>query len=160
MYTTAGLSTVWSQSVSEWNGTGPHAGMQASLFRSHAREEMAAAEAALTQATSAFQQGFSKNSQVNGLLQDAIAAHDAGLREYDNWDYRGVLSSAEKSLSLTSQSLALMGQAGSIHDPLEIKPPAPEMKFRPEIDSVQIEQALKSLTMERYQQGARLLSAH
>ncbi len=160
MYTTAGLSTVWSQSVSEWNGTGPHAGMQASLFRSHAREEMGAAEAALTQATSAFQQGFSKNSQIYGLLQGAIAAHDAGLRQYDNWDYRDVLFSAEKSMSLISKSLVLMGQAGSIHDPLEIKPLAPEMKFRPAIDSVQIEQALKSLTLERYQQGARLLNAH
>lgn len=160
MYTTAGLSTVWSQSVSEWNGTGPHAGMQASLFRSHAREEMAAAEAALTQANSAFQQGFSKNAQINGLLQRAVSAHDAGLREYDNWDYRGVLSSAEEALALTSQSLALMGQPGLVHDPLEIKPPAPEMTFQPVIDSAQIEKALKSLTMDRYRQGVRLLSAH
>jgi len=160
MYTTAGLSTVWSQSVSEWNGTGPHAGMQASLFRSHAREEMAAAETALTQATAAFQAGFSKSPQIYGLLQGAITAHDAGLREYDNWDYRGVLFSAEESLSLTGKALALMGQAGSIHDPLEIKPLAAEMSFRPSIDSAQIEQALKWLTMERYKQGVRLLSAH
>jgi hypothetical protein len=160
MYTTAGLSTVWSQSVSEWNGTGPHDGMQASLFRSHAREEMAAAETALTQATAAFKQGFSKNSQIWGLLQRAITAHDTGLREYDNWDYRGVLFSAEYSLSLISKALALMGQGGTIHDPLEIKPPAPDMSFQPAIDSAQIEQSLKSLTMERYQQGVRLMSAH
>ena len=160
MYTTAGLSTVWSQSVSEWNGTGPHAGMQASLFRSHAREEMAAAETALTQATAALQAGFSKNSQIYGLLQSAIAAHDAGLREYDNWDYRGVLFSAEQSLSLTSKALALMGQAGMIHDPLEIKPLGPEMSFRPAIDSTQIEKALRLLTAERYKQGVRFLSAH
>lgn len=160
MYTTAGLSTVWSQSVSEWNGTGPHAGMQASLFRSHAREEIAAAEAALTQAISALQRGFSKNSQINGLLQSAVKAHDAGLREYDNWDYRAVLFSAEESLSLVSKSLALMGQPGLIHDPMDIKPLAPEMNFRPAIDSVQIEQALKSLSIDRYKQGVRLLSAH
>jgi hypothetical protein len=160
MYTTAGLSTLWSQSVSEWNGTGPHAGMQASLFRSHAREEMAAAEAALNQATSAFQRGFSKNAQINGLLNSAVKAHDTGLREYDNWDYRAVLLSAEEALSLTSKSLALMGQPGLIHDPLEIKPLAPEMSFQPMIDSAQIEKALKSLSMERYQKGVRFLSAH
>jgi hypothetical protein len=160
MYTTAGLSTVWSQSVSEWNGTGPHAGMQASLFRSHAREEMAAAEAALTQAASAFQQGFSKNAQIQGLIEQAIAAQAAALHQYDNWDYPGVLNSAEQSLSLTIRSLALMGQAGSLHDPLEIKPPAPETSFHPAIDSVQLEQALKSLTLERYKQGVRVLSAH
>jgi hypothetical protein len=160
MYTTAGLSTVWSQSVSEWNGTGPHAGMQASLFRSHAREEMAAAEAALTQATAAFQQGFSKSAQIAGFLQRAITAHDVGLRDYDNWDYRGVLFSAEESLSLTSKALSQMGQPGLIHDPLEIKPPAPEMSFQPEIDGAQIEKALKSLTTERYKQAVRLLSAH
>jgi hypothetical protein len=134
--------------------------MQASLFRSHAREEMAAAEAALTQAIAAFQQGFSKNAQIAGLLQRAITAHDAGLREYDNWDYRGVLFSAEESLSLTSKAMNQMGQAGSIHDPLDIKPPAPEMSFQPAIDSAQIEKALKSLAMERYKQAVRLLSAH
>ncbi len=160
MYTTAGLSTVWSQSVSEWNGTGPHAGMQASLFRSHAREEMSAAETALTQATAAFQAAFSKNSQINGVLQMAVAAHDAGLRAYDNWDYRGVLFSAEQSLSLISKSMALMGQPGSIHDPLEIKPLAPELSFQPAVDSAQIEKALKSLTVDRYKQAVRLLSAH
>ena len=160
MYTTAGLSTIWSQSVSEWNGAGPHAGMQASLFRSHAREEMAAAEAALTQATAAFQQSFSKNAQIAGFLQRAITAHDAGLRDYDNWDYRGVLLSAEESLSLTSKALAQMGLPGLIHDPLEIKPPAPEMRFQPEIDGAQIEKALKSLTTERYKQAVRLLGAH
>jgi hypothetical protein len=159
MYTTAGPSTLLSQSVSEWNGTGPHAGMQASLFRSHAREEMAA-EAALNQATSAFQRDFSKNAQINGLLHSAVKAHDTGLREYDNWDYRAVLFSAEEALSLTSKSLALMGQPGLIHDPLEIKPLAPEMSFQPMIDSAQIEKALKSLSMERYQQGVRFLSAH
>jgi hypothetical protein len=160
MYTTAGLSTVWSQSVSEWNGTGPHAGMQAGLFRSHAREEMSAAETALTQATAAFQAAFSKNSQINGVLQMAVAAHDAGLRAYDNWDYRGVLFSAEQSLALISKSMALMGQPGSIHDPLQIKPLAPELRFQPAVDSAQIEKALKSLTVDRYKQAVRLLSAH
>jgi len=77
MYTTAGLSTVWSQSVSEWNGTGPHAGMQASLFRSHARGEMAAAEAALTQATSAFQQQALKSLTMERYQQGArlLSAH-------------------------------------------------------------------------------------
>ena len=83
-----------------------------------------------------------------------------GFAHYDNWDYRGVLFSAEQSLSLTSKSMALMGQPGSIHDPLEIKPLAPEMSFQPEIDGAQIEKALKSLTMERYKQAVRLLSAH
>ncbi len=160
MYTTAGLSTVWSQSVSEWNGTGPHAGMQATLFRSHAREEMAAAETALAQATAAFQQGYSKNSQIQGLLQGAVQAHDAGLRQYDNWDYRGVLNSAAQSLSLTSQSLALMGQAGKIYDPLQINPLSPNLSFRPAIDSAELTKALRSITLERYKQGLRLLSAH
>lgn len=160
MYTTAGLSTVWSQSVSEWNGTGPHAGMQATLFRSHAREEMAAAETAMTQAAAAFRQGFSNNSQVQGLLQRAVQAHDAGLRQYDSWDYLGVLNSAEQSLSFTSKALAMMGQAGTIHDPLEIKPLPADVSFHPAIDSAQIEKALQSLTLERYKQGVRLLGAH
>jgi hypothetical protein len=53
-----------------------------------------------------------------------------------------------------------MGLPGLIHDPLEIKPPAPEMRFQPEIDGAQIEKALKSLTTERYKQAVRLLGAH
>ena len=116
--------------------------------------------AALTHATSAFRRSFSKDSQINALLQGAITAHDAWLREYDNWDYRGVLFSAEESLSLISKSLALMGQAGLLHYPLEIKPLAAEMSFRPTVDSLQIEQAMKSLAMERCQQGVRFLDAH
>ncbi len=120
MYTTAGLTTVWSQSVSDWNGAGPHAGMQATLFRSHAREEMAAAETALTQAITIFQQGFSGNAQIRGLLQRAKDAHDAGLRKYDVWDYRGVLNSAMLSLSMTSQALLQMGRPGQVYDPLRI----------------------------------------
>jgi hypothetical protein len=160
MYTTAGVSTVWSQSVSEWNGTGPHAGMQASLFRSHSREEMAAAETALTQATAAFRQGFSKNAQVSAILQRAVAAHDTGLRQYDNWDYRGVLNSAQQSLSFVSESLALMGQADTIYDPLQIKAPSTHSSFHPSIDNAKTAEALKSLTLEHYRQGMRLLSAH
>ena len=160
MYTTAGLSTVWSQSVSEWNGTGPHAGMQATLFRSHAREEMAAAETALSQATSAFRQTSPKNAKTLALLLSAIAAHDAGLRQYDNWDYLGALNAAVQSLSLTSQSLDLMGQGGQIFDPLQIDPAAPHWNFHSDIDSTGIEKALKSLTLEHYKQGLRLLGAH
>ena len=160
MYTTAGLSTVWSQSVSEWNGSGPHAGMQASLFRSHAREEMMAAETALTQAAAAFRQGFSHNLLIQGLLQTAVQIHDAGLHQYDNWDYRGVLLSAEESLSFTSKALTLMGQAETIHDPLAIKPAAHEVAFQPSIGGAEVEKALKSITLERYKEGVRLLSAH
>ncbi len=148
MYSTAGLSTMWSQSASEWNGTGPHAGMQATMFRSHAREEMAAAENGLAQATTLFQQGFPKNGEVLGLLLRAVVAHDAGLRQYDSWDYRGVLNSAEQSLSLTSQAFRLMGQADKIYDPLQINAVAQGSSFHPSIDSAQIEKALKSLTVE------------
>jgi hypothetical protein len=160
MYTTAGLSTVWSQSASEWNGAGPHAGMQATLFRSHAREEMAAAETALAQATTLFQQGFPKNGGILGLLQRAVGAHDDGLRQYDNWDYRGVLNSAEQSLSLTSRALAMMGQPGKVYDPLQINPLSDGSHFRGTIDAAEIERALKSINLEHYKQGLRLLSAH
>ena len=150
MYTTAGLSTVWSQSVSEWNGMGPHAGMQATLFRSHAREEMAAAETALAQAIALFEQGFSEKAQVLGLLRQSIAAHDAGLRKYDGWDYLGALNSATQSLSLTSQALAQMGHPGQIFDPLQIDTISTESNIRPVIGSGTVEQALKSIAVERY----------
>jgi hypothetical protein len=160
MYTTAGLSTVWSQSVSEWNGAGPHAGMQATLFRSHAREEMAAAEDALAQATAAFQQAFPANPGVLGLLLQAAQAHDAGLKQYDDWDYRGVLNSAMQSLSLTSRALALLGQGGKIHDPLQIPASAFESRALPSIDRATVDRALKSLTVEQFREGSLLLSAH
>ncbi len=114
MYTTAGLSTVWSQSVSEWNGVGPMPGCRQHYSARMPEREMAAAEAALTTAITAFEQGFSGNAQVLGLLRQAIVAHDGGLREYDAWDYRGVLSSATQALSLSSQALEKMGHPGQI----------------------------------------------
>lgn len=160
MYTTAGLSTMWSRSVSEWNGIGPHAGMQATLFRSHAREEMAAAETALAQVTATFQQGFSGNAQILGLLQRAVEAHEAGLRQYDNRDYLAVMDSAMQALSLTSQSLTLMGRAGQVYDPLRINPLPADSSLHPAIDSAELERALQSITREQYQRGLLLLGAH
>jgi hypothetical protein len=160
MYTTAGLSTVWSQSVSEWNGVAPHAGMQSSLFRSHAREEMAAAETALTQAIATYQQGFSSNQGVLALLRLAAVAHDTGLARYDRWDYRGVLDSAMQSLSLTSRALAQMGQSGKLYDPLQVQPATFAARSFPALDRPTVEKALQSLTVEQYKQGSLLLNAH
>ena len=121
---------------------------------------MTAAETALAQAISVFQQGSPKTPEVQGLLQRAVEAHDAGLRQYDNWDYRGVLNSAVQSLSLTSQSLVLMGQGGKIYDPLRINPLSPNSSLHMAIDNAELERALKSMTFEHYKQGLRLLSAH
>ena len=160
MYTTAGLSTVWSQSVSEWNGVGPHAGMQASLFRSHAREEMAAAEAALNESITTFEQGFSNNGQVLGLLRQAIAAHNAGLAAYDIWDYQRALSSAIQALSLCSQALMKMGHSGEIYDPLQINAPAIDLHVRVSTDTATVEKALRSMTIEQHKQSSLMLGAH
>lgn len=160
MYTTAGLSTVWSQSVSDWNGAGPHAGMQATLFRSHAREEMAAAEAALAQAIAIFEQGFSANGTIQGLLEQAIQVHDAGLGKYDAWDYRGVLNSAMQSLSLASHALALMGHSGQVYDPEQISAPAGEASIHSVIDGEVIRRALKSVTIDGYKKSGILFRAH
>jgi hypothetical protein len=160
MYTTAGLSTVWSQSVSEWNGVGPHAGMQATLFRSHAREEMAAAETALNEAITTFEQGFSGNGEVLGLLRQATAVHDVGLREYDAWDYQGALSSAVQALSLSSQALTKMGDSGQIYDPLQMNPPPLASHVRVAIDTLAVEKVLRSMTIEQHKQASLVLNAH
>jgi hypothetical protein len=117
-YTTLGVSTVWGQIISEWNGVGPQAGMQATLHRSHAREEIAAGENHLAYAIEKFKDEFSLNQQIKSLLKDALAMHDLALSNYDDWDYEAAIESAMRVLSFTDQALTLMGEPDRIHDPL------------------------------------------
>ena len=121
---------------------------------------MAAAETALNEAITTFEQGFSDNGQVLGLLRLAIAAHDAGLGEYDIWDYQGVLSSAMQALSLSSQALTKMGHSGQTYDPLQIHPPPLDSHVRVTIDMLAVENALRSITIEQHKQGSLVLNAH
>ncbi len=134
--------------------------MQATLFRSHAREEMAAAESELAQAIGLFLGGFSQNSPIRGLLRQAVLAQTAGLQRYDGWNYVGVLNSAMQVLSLTNQAFTLMGAPGKIHDPLQAKfTSVLPSRFRP-VNRLNLEAVTRSMTLTQYQRGLLLLSAH
>jgi hypothetical protein len=125
MYTTVGVSTVWGPITSEWNGVGPQAGMGATLHRSHAREELAAAERHLSYAISRFESSFPQEVEPRRLLGAALQAHGLALKRYDDWDYEGALREAMRVLSLLDQALTRMGEPERIHDPLtEVTAPA------------------------------------
>ncbi|MCO4770487.1 MAG: hypothetical protein KDA24_10700 [Deltaproteobacteria bacterium] len=121
MYTTLGQSHVWGQVAGDWNGVAPHAGMQNTMFRSHAREEMAAAEVAIQAALDLA--GPSPDSTLNAILNQAIQAHGQGKAAYDDWDYRVTIDQAMLALSLADLALTSLGEPDLVHDPLMIVPP-------------------------------------
>jgi hypothetical protein len=122
MYTTLGVSSLWGQSTSDWNGVGPHAGMQATLLRSHVREEVLGLEAELDYAISLWVSINEKPKKggdpVEKLLKEAIKQHEKMKKKYDEWAYKDALYSALEALSLVDQALALMGEPDRIHDPI------------------------------------------
>jgi hypothetical protein len=117
MYTTLGVSSLWCQCTSDWNGVGPHAGMQATLLRSHVREEAWGVEAELDYAITLYRNSDTDKG-VENLLEDAIKQHQEMKKHYDQWDYKAALYSALQALSLVDQALTLMGEPDRIHDPI------------------------------------------
>ena len=98
--------------------------MQATLLRSHVREEARAAEAELEYAISAWEQNdpgnkHGRKKHVKKLLKDAIKEHRKMKKLYDAWNYKAALFSAMKTLSLVDQALTAMDEPDRIHDPIE-----------------------------------------
>jgi hypothetical protein len=161
MYTTLGESTVWGQIVSEWNGVGPHAGMQATLFRSHAREEIHAGEVHLSHAIDRYESLFAPDKAIGNLLSEALEAHDTALDRYDKWEYRGAIDAALTVLSLTDQALTAMWEPDRIHDPLA--PPQAERVAAATSVPVGGGTALLErlqLTLTQYQKALEVLDPH
>ena len=118
MYTTLGVSSLWGQCSSDWNGVGPHAGMQATLLRSHVREEAHAAETELEHAIERYKQSYADDHQVRQLLHAAIGKHHTMKGLYGDWEYKEALFAAMEVLSLVDEALASMGEPDRIHDPI------------------------------------------
>jgi hypothetical protein len=128
-YTTAGISTVWGQTTSEWNSVSAQTGTRDSVLRAGAREIMADAETYLTHAL----QKVEKEQpvpRVRGLLEVALAEHRRALERYDAWEYEDVLGLAQRMMSLTDRALTLMGEGDLIHDPLELRAGRPSIYGR------------------------------
>jgi len=116
-YTTAGISTVWGQTTSEWNSVSAQTGTRDSVLRAGAREMMADAEGYLGHAVEKLQTG-AQDGRVRALLEAAVETHKLATDRYDDWEYDKVLSLAQRLLSLTDQALTIMGEPDLIHDPL------------------------------------------
>ena len=93
--------------------------MRASLWRSHAREAMAASETRMTQSIELWR-AAGRPSAVRTQLNHAAAAHALALASHDDTDYGGVLSRAMEALSATDAALTALGQPDVIHDPMAI----------------------------------------
>lgn len=120
-YTTLGVSTVWGQVTSEWNGIAPQSGMQATLFRSHAREEIDAAEELLSEAIDR-SGALGEPAQVVALLEDAVALHSLAIDQYLAWEYRKSLDSAVSLVSLLAEVFDELGEPDRLYDPLGTLP--------------------------------------
>ena len=160
-YTTLGVSTVWGQITSEWNGVGPQAGMQATLHRSHAREEITAGENHLAYAIEKFKDEFAFNQEIKSLLVDTLAMHDLALSNYDDWDYEAALESAMHVLSFTDQALTLMGEPDHIHDPVTEAVELPTISVIGEaVDINQLKSMLETMKLEDYTAGAAIMNSN
>ena len=118
-YTTHGISTVWCQCTSEWNGVAPQTGMQTTMFRSHARAAVAAAEQELRHA---LDQAAGQSSVAESTVEElrrAVAAHEAALVSYDDWEYAATIAATWRMLHHVDRALTAIGQPDRIHDPLE-----------------------------------------
>ena len=131
-YTTAGISTVWGQTTSEWNSVSAQTGTRDSVLRAGAREIMADAEAYLAHAIQKLEaQG--PDARVRSPLELALLRHREAKDHYDAWDYDGVIGLAQRAMSLTDQALTLMGEPDLIHDPLELRTARPSIYGRPSL---------------------------
>jgi len=160
-YTTLGVSTVWGQITSEWNGVGPQAGMEATLHRSHAREEIAAGENHLAYAIEKFKDEFAFNKEIKSLLEDALAMHDLALSNYDDWDYEAALESAMHVLSFADQALTVMGEPDRIHDPVTEAVELPTISVIGEaVDIDQLKSMLETMKLEDYTAGSATMNSN
>jgi hypothetical protein len=132
-YTTAGLSTVWGQTTSEWNGISAQTGTRDTILRAGAREMMADAEGYLAYALGKLGR-TSTDRDARRLLRAAVREHARAKVHYDDWDYEAVLRSAQRVMSHTDRALTLLGEGDLIHDPLAAlaageagAPPVPSM---------------------------------
>jgi hypothetical protein len=119
-YTTAGISTVWGQTTSEWNSISAQTGTRDSVLRAGAREIMNDAEAYLAHAIGKLDAG-EPDGRPRGLLEAALQEHRRAKDHYDDWDYEGVLGLAQRVMSLTDQALTIMGEPDLIHDSREVE---------------------------------------
>ncbi len=118
-YTTHGISTVWGQSTSDWNSAAPQTGMQSTLFRSHAREAIAAAETELSFALeAAIAANLADNSDTLLALSRAREAHDSAKQHYADWSYREAIEQAWQMLHQLDIALTALGHADRIIDPV------------------------------------------
>jgi hypothetical protein len=122
-YTTMGVSTVWGQSLSEWNGVGPQTGLQTTMYRSHAREEMEAAESHLDYAIEKYENGIAPDRRIRALIDRAVEVHSGAIKLYDRWEYKQTIRRAMRVLSITDRALTRMGEPDRIHDPLDVIKP-------------------------------------
>ena len=90
--------------------------MQATLLRSHVREEALAVEAGLDYAIDRL--AIAGNLQAALLVGGAIAAHHVMKFFYDKWDYKTSLYAALVALSFVDRALTAMGEPDHIHDPI------------------------------------------
>ena len=124
-YTTHGVSTVWCQCTSEWNGVGPQTGMQTTLFRSHAREAVAAAEQELRYALEEAVGLPAVDQATVEQLRLAVAAHEEALASYDDWEYAAAIAATWRVLHHVDRALTAIGQPDRIHDPVAAFGPFP-----------------------------------
>lgn len=115
-YTTAGVSTVWGQDSSEWNGVGPAAGMQATLFRSHAREVIESVES-LIQAAGALHdvEAPSASAATVAELDAAVAEHASAVEAYIDWSYRASITAAVRALGHLDRAFTEMGEPDRVY---------------------------------------------
>ncbi len=109
-YTTLGLSTVWGQDSSEWNGVGPAAGMQATMFRSHAREMISAVEKLAQEANDT-----KGATDISTSVDAAAAEHAAAVASYVDWEYRDAIAAATRALAHLDEAFTALGQPDRIH---------------------------------------------
>lgn len=158
-YTTAGISTVWGQITSEWNGVGPAAGMQASLMRSHAREELAAAERWLEYAADRLDSA--PNRAARRLLRSAVGVHGRAVRSYDRWEYRRAIRQAGRMLSLIDRALGELGEPDRIHDPLALSDRQKRFEARPHRVTLEsLQSAADRWDAETYREGRDQIGGH
>jgi hypothetical protein len=158
-YTTAGISTVWGQITSEWNGVGPSAGMQASLLRSHVREEVAAAESQLAYAQRKLAQSHDPEAAL--LLHSAVATHLWAVQAYDDWEYESALGAAQRMLSLIDKALSKLGEPDRIQDPLDLD--GNREQFRPAVGIPGLQDAIDATgewNLETYKAAAQVVGGH
>jgi len=115
-YTTLGLSTVWGHDVNEWNGVGLASGMQATMFRSHAREMIMAVEKLAQQASESMgTSNFAGNAAIASSVDAAATEHATAVENYVDWQYREAIAAAERALSRLDEAFTAMGEPDRIH---------------------------------------------